>query len=58
MIMKTATIRKPNTNSLPRIPYPNAATGKELFHKFLDLLLVGAMGAGAAAMLLLVLVLY
>ena len=56
--MKTATIRKPNTNSLPRIPYPNAATGKELFHKFLDLLLVGAMGAGAAAMLLLVLVLY
>lgn len=56
--MKTATIRRTDVNTLPRIPYPNAATKKELFHKFLDLLVIGAMGAGAAAMLLLVLVLH
>ena len=56
--MKTATIRKHPTNSLPRLPYPNAASRRELFHKLLDLLLVGAMGAGAAAILLLLMVLH
>ena len=56
--MKTATIRKNNAHTLPNIPYPNAAARRELFHKVLDLLLVGAMGAAAAAILLLVMVLH
>ena len=56
--MKTATARYTTVKKTPHIPYPNAATKKELLNKFLDLLLVGAMGAGAAAMLLLVLVLH
>lgn len=44
--------------SRPNIPYPNAATRKEIIHKFLDTLLVGAMGAGGAAILLLLLALH
>jgi hypothetical protein len=39
------------------LPYPNAATRRELIHKFLDLLLMGALGVGAAAILLFVLAL-
>lgn len=56
--MKTATIRKTNASALPNLPYPNAASRRELFNKVLDLLLVGAMGAGAAAVLLLLMVLH
>lgn len=56
--MKTATLRKHDVNTLPELPYPNAASRRELLHKLLDLLLVGAMGAGAAAILLLVMVLH
>lgn len=56
--MKTATIRKTSANALPNLPYPNAASRQELLHKVLDLLLVGAMGAGAAAVLLLLMVLH
>ena len=51
--MKTETYRRTKMNSVPAIPYPNAATRQELFHKYLDLVLVCAMGAGAAACLLL-----
>ena len=40
----------------PQIPFPNAATRKELVHKFLDLLLMGAIGAGLAVSLLFLLV--
>lgn len=54
--MKTATIRRYDFNTRPKIPYPNAATRKEMFHKFLDLLLMGAIGAGLAASLLFLLV--
>ena len=53
--MKVSTICHTDFKSRPSIPYPNAATRKELLHKFLDLLLVGAMGAGLAACFLLIL---
>lgn len=49
--MKTTTIRK------QALPYPNAATRRQVAHKILDLLLMAAIGAGAAAMLLLLLAL-
>jgi len=54
MNMKTATIHRRDLNSLPNLPYPNAATRKELIHKFLDLALMAAIGAGFAAVLLFV----
>lgn len=54
--MKTA-VCKPQTRPVPQIPYPNAATRRELFNKLLDTLLVTASGMGIAAMLLLYLVL-
>ena len=50
--MKTATIKRAQNNRMPVIPYPNAATKQELLHKFLDMILVGAIGAGLAACLL------
>lgn len=50
--MKTATIRQRQITKAPAIPYPNAATKQEILHKFLDLILVGAIGAGLAACLL------
>ena len=37
--------------------YPNAATRRQIAHKILDLLLMAAIGAGAAAMLLFLLAL-
>lgn len=54
--MKTATIRYTDTKTPSHIPYPNAATKKELFNKFLDLLLTAALGAALAALLLFFLV--
>lgn len=54
--MKTATAHRYAFTTNPRIPYPNAASRKELVHKFLDLLLIGAIGAGLAASLLFLLV--
>ena len=55
--MKTATAYR--GHFLPRkpLPYPGAATNRELFHKFLDGLLIASVGAGLAAMLLLAMVL-
>ena len=40
------------------IPYPNAATRRELAHRFLDLLLTAACGMGLAAALSLLLVVF
>jgi hypothetical protein len=54
--MKTATIRRSQAKSRPRVPYPNAATRKEMFHKALDLMISGAIGAGLAASVLLLMV--
>lgn len=53
--MKTATIRQNKMHKMPVIPYPNSATKQEMIHKFLDVVLVGAIGAGLAACLLFVL---
>lgn len=50
--MKTAAIYRNNCASKPNLPCPNAATRREMFQKLLDLLLTGAIGAGAAAILL------
>jgi hypothetical protein len=55
--MKTATMKRTKTPPAPVIPFPNAATRRELLHKYLDLALVFAIGAGSAACLLLFLAL-
>lgn len=55
--MKTSVIYRSELHMRPNIPYPNAASKKELLNKFLDLLLVGAIGSGLAAILLFLLVL-
>jgi len=55
--MKSAVIYTTDYAKQPPIPYPNAATRKELFHKLLDLVLVSAIGVGCAAGLLLMLAL-
>ena len=49
--MKTTTIRE------HALSYPNAATRKQIVNKIVDLLLMAAIGAGLAAMLLLLLAL-
>lgn len=46
------------THRAQKLRYPNAATRQEIVHKLLDTLLVGAIGAGAAASLLFILVLF
>ncbi len=45
------------TNYRPTVPYPNAATRREMLHKVLDTLLVAVSGMGIGAMLLLLMVL-
>lgn len=40
-----------------RVPYPNAASRQQLLHRFLDLALMAAIGAGLAASLMFLLVL-
>lgn len=52
--MKTAVCK---TIYRSAIPYPNAATRREILHKVLDTLLVAASGMGLAAIVLLFLVL-
>ncbi len=47
--MKTAVIRPTTMQMRQNIPHPNAATRKEMLHKFLDLLVMGAVGAGLSA---------
>lgn len=44
------TMRKHAQVNNPRIiPFPNAATPREMLHRFLDKMLVAAMGAGVSA---------
>ena len=52
--MKTAVCK---SNCRPLIPYPNAATRREILHKMLDTLLVAVSGMGIATILLLCMVL-
>lgn len=47
--MKTMTVSKPNYH--PVIPFPNAITRRQAFHKWLDTLLVAASGVGITVML-------
>lgn len=55
--MKTTAVYRSDFKMRPNLPYPNAATRREVLSKFLDLLLVAAIGAGSAACLLLLLAL-
>lgn len=50
--MKTATLYRSDYANRPHVPYPNAATRREIMHKFLDLLTMAALGIGAAAIIL------
>lgn len=50
--MKTATLKRTQMNMTPVVPYPNAATRREMLHKFLDFILMGAIGGGLGACLL------
>ena len=52
--MKTAVCK---STYRPSIPYPNAATRRELLHKVLDTVLVAVSGMGIAATVLLCMVL-
>lgn len=52
--MKTAVCK---SNFRSAIPYPNAATKREIVHKVMDILLVAASGMGISAILLLCMVL-
>ena len=52
--MKAATCK---SNYPAIVPYPNAATRREVLHKILDTLLVAVSGMGIGAMLLLLMVL-
>ncbi len=56
--MKTAIINSGAVRTNFGKRYPNAATRREVLNKVLDNLLVGAIGAGAAASLLFVLLLF
>ena len=47
--MKTMTVSRQIYK--PAIPYPNAATRRQVFHKWLDTLLVTASGIGITVML-------
>lgn len=55
--MKTAVTYRTDYAPQPNLPYPNAATRRELINKAVDLLLVAAIGVGAAAILLFLLAL-
>lgn len=54
--MKSTVCKVPSRPAI-RVPYPNAATRRELLHKVLDLALVIASGVGMAAIFALLTVL-
>lgn len=55
--MKTAAVYPSVRSARPRIPYPNAASRRQVFAKAVDFLLMAASGAGAAAIVLFLLAL-
>ena len=55
--MKTEAIYRPEVTVRSAIPYPNAATKREMFEKILDHLLIGAIGIGSVAIILFLLAL-
>jgi len=54
--MKTTKNQK-HINRANIIPFPNAATPREMLHNFLDKLLVATMGAGVSASILFLVIL-
>lgn len=54
--MKATVCHRQNIVRHQPLPYPNAATRRQILQKFLDLLLVAACGMGMAAAVLLLLV--
>ena len=50
--MKATATRKGYYTPQTNLPYPNAATRREIFQKILDLLLMAAIGIGAATVAL------
>lgn len=55
--MKASATYKPFYSVQTKVPYPNAASRRQIIEKVIDLLLMAASGAGAAAMVLLMLAL-
>ena len=55
--MKRTTVYRSDYANQPHVPYPNAATRREVLNKFLDLLMMAALGVGAAAIILFLLAL-
>ena len=55
--MKTAAMHRSDLANRPNLPYPNAATKRQIFDRFIDLLLMAALGVGTAACVLFILVL-
>lgn len=53
--MKTATVHRSNHAARPNVPFPNAATRRQVVDRIVDLTLTFMLGAGAAAILLFVL---
>lgn len=50
--MKTITYRSTDFANRPNIPYPNAATRRQILDRIVDLLMMAGLGIGAAAILL------
>ncbi len=55
--MKSTAALTAGSNYTPTSAYPNGATKQDLFRKLIDLMLVAAIGIGAAAILLFLLAL-
>ena len=55
--MKTNNVCRQNYQACAPIPFPNAATRRQILNKVLDYLLMGAIGSGLGAMLLFILAL-
>ncbi len=55
--MKAATARPADLAKRPNLPYPNAATKHQIVNRFIELLLMAALGVGAAAIILFILAL-
>lgn len=50
--MKAATVYRQIPTVRQGLPYPNAATPRQIMNRFVDLLLVGAIGIAFAAIVL------
>ena len=54
--MKAAVLKRQIIRFNTYVPYPNGLTGRQVFEKILNLLLMASCGIGLAAVLLLMLV--